>query len=1121
MKAHFSLLLPFVAILLSHDLFADNMYYTNGYNYTYIKNNVLHTYFPIAWDLRGAHHNMKYYFYLYGGYDLNTTAARMASQFMIPLYDEMNDAGVNTVIVRSEPMLDGASQSGYARTSRIVEDVIDAGFNVILGGMTNSGGSVNTSKMTDNRFVYETIWTNMYQNYGTINGNSLVGYDGFDEPDNFGYLHYEDVYDVAERLDAPVLPNISLPFGGMICQHTDKSEWPNGDPYLGTTPFPTEDVYSLPYNFGRAMDYLRIDFYQERTYTWEGEVSVTPPEPSGTSVVARGFADLWPSESIFRNAYASKDEYYVVADATGNLQFRLYENIGCDEIDEPPLFQYKACIGLGLQATGDVRVSQSDCRSTDVGERQGGDPELNGGVAVWKYDEPMSSARFVQYGANAELEVCEFQTNIDDQSYDSRNITIGEVDYRTLDGSPQGVYTGLIGSSQTRVLWYGAPSAPSDQPEQWIAQVFRNNHEGELIPSPTEEIDNTIDLPAGFYPDGAVWGYFWKTTSTWTKRVSGFVLYDSDGSYVVISTEPESEEEWMCSSLNENSLWSGLNGDAAAVTVYRYTKPYYIVPHNDIIVAVISMPNSGNDRLWLSDYQSNENELYAIGQHRCVEIDGDFDPDDVSIFSMSEVKVGISCFDGNTNSRRFIRQNESSLFSFPDLVENACYDYHGSYAGRTSIGECRTHHTRQTGCDIAWSVTSGNETSLVFQGGYMNNIYPQQMFINTCSPSTYGGSGGPGVYDIYHEIAIRRSDTRAKCLFANVHAQGRGAQTASYVPSHEEMLYSCLGPVVHGVRGLSFYALDLALMSGAVANGGQGYVFGRYPGEIHGWGPSVDGSQPVDAVDVVHWFTRRFTGRFEPVSGFYYEQIPDFSNVLVDPSAELFLDEETVTQANSLDFSRVAERSLSPVTSDSDNLIAYVSDAAGNRISDTGLNFIAYQLANDDIVIYLSYDANSYYTRYICLKTEDYSLPDGEFSGYLDVFDNEYYTNVIRVRDYPDRYVVEVPGYFKHNAAILWLPDGNSPGNEVTRYEQQCDLASLARIEINRNVGAQISIEAVGIDAGVYDITGRCLEVIPSGGETTLSVSSHPCGVYFIVQRPENGALCTERVLLVNQEAVE
>lgn len=1121
MKHLLALFLLFVVMVLPRDLFADNMHFTNGYNYTYTKNNISHTYFPIAWDLRGAHHNMKYYYYLYGGYDLNTTAPRMASQFMVPLYEEMNDAGINTVIVRTEPMLDGASQNGYTRTMRIVVDVINAGFNVILGGMTNSGGSVNAKEMTDNRFVYETIWTNMYYSFGTINGNSLVGYDGFDEPDNFAYELYPDVYGVTQRLDDPVLPNISLPFGGMICQHTDKSEWPDGDPYLGTTPFPAEDVYSLPYNFGRAMDYLRIDFYQERTYTWEEEVSVTPPEPSGTSVVARGFADLWPSESIFRNAYASKDEYYVVADATGNLLFRLYENIGCDEVDEAPLFQYKACIGLGLQAVGDVRVSQSDCRSTDVGERQGGDPELNGGVAVWKYNEPISSARFIQYRADAGLEVCEFQTNIDDQTYVSRNITIGEVDYRTLDGSPRGVCTGLIGSSQTRVLWYGAPSGPGPLPNRWIAQVFRNNQEGELVPSPTEDlINSTIELPEGFYPDGAVWGYFW-TTANWTKRVSGFVLYDSDGSYVVISTEPESEEEWMCSPLNENSLWSSYNGNATAVTVYRYTSPYYMVPHNDIIVAVISMPNSGNDRLWLSDYQSSDNNFPAINEYRCVEIDDDFNPDDVSIFSMSEVNVGISCFDGNTNSRRFITHNESSLFKFPDLVQNACYEYSDNFAGRTSIGECRTHHTRQTGCDVAWSETSADVTSLCFQGGNMNNIYPQQMFRNTCSPSTYGGgSGGPGVYDIYHEIAIRRSDTRANCLIANVHAQGRGAQTASYVPSHEEMLYSCLGPVVHGVRGLSYYGLDLALMSGTVANGGQGYVIGRYPGEIHGWGPSIDGSQPVDAVSVVHWFTRRFTGRFEPVSGFNYEHVPDFSNVLVDPSAELFLDVETVTQVNSRDYSRVAERSVSPVASDSDNLIAYVSDAAGNRISDPILNFVAYQLANDDIVIYLSYDGSSAHTRYICLKGKNYSLPDGEFGGYLDVFDNMYHTGVITVGK-PPRYIVEVPWYPIHNATILWLPDGNSPENEVTRREQHCDLASLARIEINRSVGAHISIEAVGLDAGVYDITGRCLEVIPSGGETTLSVSSHPCGVYFIVQRPEEGGLRTERVLLVNQDAID
>lgn len=1062
---------------------ANNMHITHGYNYSYDHNGVLHTLFPLCWDLRDTRFLLRDYYQYFEGLN-EAEALYQAEVFVGQLYDEAIEAGINTIIVRTEPRMDAQYGTRPTRTARTVNQIRTKGLRVILGGMINTGGSVTTFNSHNSR-VYQ-IWDRVFD---PLLEPCIVGYDGFDEPDNYGYQYYNDIASVFDALHATPSPVFSRPFGGMICQHASGQPL-SGTPYTGTAG--PEDIESLPYNFGKIMDYLRIDFYQPRSA--HVHENTTMPSASG-SILHRGMADLAPSNGIYRNAYTTKDEFYLIhKDSQNQLSISIFENTGGDVLDVPPSFSLLGqpiSLQLSEQSGDDIRVSQSDCRSSDTGDRQGS-PELNGAVVVWKHNSSITSAKAVYYH-NGSVAVQPFEDALTPgTTLISKVIAVGELDCRSGWSSLSNpTYSGIAGSSEMRILWCGSTSSGSLDP--WIVRIYGRNSSGQLETAPVSS-GTTLTLPAGFHPDGAVWGYFWGDNPFWIYRRSAFVLFERNtGNYVTVYTggsDGKQNELWTHGGLNQNLFGAGRV--AGPVIVHR--RPYPgLFPHVDYILAVVSPQNTANisSSFWVSDPNAPWVVRGAVSQKQCIPIQNSFRCEEVerlATFCVNlEGKLGLHINYDDAGM-------QSPWFTFPSIPEEYSILFETppeQYLQGELIGELRSHHTRNTATDVAYFSSS----TLYLRGGMFNNNRANGMFINTCTPSTYDTDIGIGAYDIYHEYAIRRTDTAANCLFANIHSQGRSVQSGSYVPSISEMAYMTIAPIVHGVRGLSFYSLDLALRSGpTVPDPSSGP---RFPMEMLDWGASLDGPEELDPINVVHDFVSRFTGNHE-YPGLEQYTIPDFSAALISLNATLF--------------------------EDSGTFYAYNSDEMGNPIDDPALNFLALQLPNHDIIIYVSRDEGSSPTEYIRVQGDGlFGNPQGghivwvdamtgrveEGWPYVGVHPTYKARTLVRV-DFTSMQVLE-SGVA---ATIIWLPASDRDHTEFLQSELV--EANAIEMRISSNTGSDVSIEAVGAEVLILDLMGRCIERVPAGSTGQVSSSVHPSGMYFAVQTTSSGSLEARKIVLVN-----
>lgn len=366
---------------------------------------------------------------------------------------------------------------------------------------------------------------------------------------------------------------------------------------------------------------------------------------------------------------------------------------------------------------------------------------------------------------------------------------------------------------------------------------------------------------------------------------------------------------------------------------------------------------------------------------------------------------------------------------------------------------------------------------------------------------------------------------------------------ASFPPSHntgptesDTLLYLTVAPIVHGCRGISFYALDMALQGGS-ASSGSGTPLYRAPNTMLNWGPSRDCEENADIVGRVHDVVSMLTGN----SGG-----PDFLNALVNHSDYDVLD-----------------------TSDAVNAINY----GGGYIpmpQDEYLNFIALREDHQgDILLLVSYDGGigGYASPFILFPNE-YACDWGnvECWGGWDptqiinstdqtistsaLIDTEEFARVqmaptsalmdtaefARVQMAPTsalmdtaefarvqqddggillsepRLSVYLEGMPAHTVTLLRIPAGRS-NDSVSEEEAQ---AVLQVIRFAGSVQLQLSGELENCDLSLFDLSGRRVEAIEipegEGFEIHLNSSSYSAGMYFAVLSKDANILQMEKI---------
>ncbi|GEM_PF-4861881 len=698
------------------------MAYTHGHNYTYLDpSNNEETFFPVAWDIRETFYELINYYQHYLGYELQLAESTAAS-FIDGILSEAKEAGVNTLIIRSEPM-----QEDPEYTTTRANQARNCGLNVILGGMTNGGGTVGPGANGHNAIVFD-IWEDYYNAYRDVPvPGDFCGVFAHAEPDNQNYLYYPEISSIALRLSGPGgVPGstgFNLPLGAKLAKV--------GDLHLTTGNIRNDTLMDLeswnwkstPFVFGHPLDYISFNYYpavisgdlhSQAAYPEDGYVNNDP-------VVLRGAADFVPSQGAFRAAYCDRDEYYAL---TGTGRFLVFNIEGTDNLGSPS-FQLHSITNTGITPSGlNYRVASSDNRSADVAPRSGPDSNLNGAVVFWRKNESIDCARAVYWHSSGVVS----ESFPDFTGKTSKVFCVGELDYRSGWSTNQNC-SGVIGSDEMRILWVSA----TDPTSPWQARIFGRDSSGELYACNCNNNSvNWITLPSNFYPDDAIWGYFWRENSSSQHYSSGFILYTNDGDYVVIRTDPYGSEAWECSQVYTD-LW-GEGNVVGPVTVTRdiHNFPFTrMFPTHDRFIAMVSPASTfqNTTQMAWSSTSSQEKlpevDLIPVASMPRVEYLSSLSVENISLFQKINLYVNVTDSQGHVETR-FTEDGIPFPFQGPFIV------FPESCLNKITLSEVRSRHTRFCESDV---LTDKNPGIYLWAGQTVTTI-PETLFENMYSRPT-------------------------------------------------------------------------------------------------------------------------------------------------------------------------------------------------------------------------------------------------------------------------------------------------------------------------------------------------------------------------------------------------
>jgi hypothetical protein len=328
--------------------------------------------------------------------------------------------------------------------------------------------------------------------------------------------------------------------------------------------------------------------------------------------------------------------------------------------------------------------------------------------------------------------------------------------------------------------------------------------------------------------------------------------------------------------------------------------------------------------------------------------------------------------------------------------------------------------------------------------------------------------------------------------------------SASFCPPRDEndesdtLLYMTVAPIVHGARGLSFYALDMALMAGPSSSGSMAPLY-RAANTLLNWGPSRNCAENADMVSRVHDVVKMLTGK---------KGGPDYLSALVDHSG----------------YSVIGSADNAYYSSDAGWLLCYDDYDC--------LNFIALEeQSTGDILLLVSKDYDDNYAEGIMFL----GYEAGEFGpiqcwgGYSPLYANttspyctlpshSVATEVGVERSSPrSALVVSLYGMPAHSVSLLRLPNSRRQ-NDVIEGET-VPLITVTRSS-DGSVSLHLSESACGNDFEVYNLMGRRVvemnlsDTVNGYHDIILDNNDFSAGMYFAVVKSDTEILQTEKVTI-------
>ena len=831
---------------------AENMYHTHGHDLQYGNGGL----FPVMWDLRGAWFQLK----MYGdAYLPEGSSEAYADSVVRGILEEAGGSGINTILIRDEVRRDVTG--GTDHLSRRAGLVRGMGFHVMLGGFRDL--------LEHHEYNLEVMeFLEDYLSAPADLPGDVIGIHGFDEIDG----RYDGLPPGSDRRDTlrsrlaqfhgwSNSPPVRRPFGSFMAKPAFHVPTLAGPHTHVSTDSPNHTTYQLC----AFLDFPMLDWYPCRA--WEEHCNVP-----FSSYDLWGATDLLPAPAFsgFYHAYTDRDELWAV-DGLGTSRpvFHVFTVEDEDRIGVPRLTEDMGSrMEIGLD--GYFLAASSDSRSSDIGNRSSPEHRMNSAVVFYHRGRPAGQAQAVYHDGDRLV-----MERMPGSTSDAGTVLfwVGEDNYgpvKPADGGGRGI----MGRGDLRVLWYGEGGSVS---------IFGPDRE---TGTGLEELA-AMEYGGDFAPAGAVWGCFWNAEGGSRIHESGFLLYDDSGNYITVVRE--TGRGWRI--FDDGGVpFGGLFGDRVspgAVTAFRSVEWRPYASASDALVFIVQEdgPREGRPLLQFTSGGTGYS-FEPPGPSTEVYLEG-MPPGSASSYTRLAFRRR-----GNAKVRFWAGgEGVETRFTsnFIDLPEVCA---HNSSIGTTGsswdlVGTMRLRYTRGHWVNAVLFRDGelglrGGEMADGWYSGDANEASMDLFFENLASPGAGHRAAGhsQGAFDLEFQYGVSMTPVK-NCLFANVQAFGRGIW-GRFSPPPDTLLYMTVSPIIHGCRGISFYALDLAMMSGtAFPEGGSGLH--RAPNPMLDWRPGIEGNENSDIIGRVHEVAAVLTG-----SG----AGPDYLSALVAHDAFTVLDTE-------------------------------------------------------------------------------------------------------------------------------------------------------------------------------------------------------------------------------------
>lgn|GEM_PF-1603231 len=857
----------FAAFLLTISVtsFGENRWESHGHNYSYTPagfSGESRVIFPIVWDVRSANDLILAWQSIYEPIQPNP---------VIPILQEALECGFNTALVRSElentwfPEQPGDDGDKFFPLAGSIRDL---GMNVIAGGIkTELGQDIHNQAVIDYLSLYITQTAGHY-------AGDVIGSFAFDEPD-VKYLqepeHSAEWIEFISYWNEQYRSELGLPALCYFAKFADSTPEGQMDYYTDTT--------SVLNRMARHTDMIGMDMYPVMNNFRRTDLLHSSTE----APVFIGATDLVQDDPLQSGAMNSKDELIRVFES-GDSATVSVDNIYWNGED----LSIQACWSSPLPFLPDG-IAASDFRAGYA--IQEGEGYVNSGVILWQTSLSVDSSVLIVSHEGMPF-FCQLPQFPGSEQMKPFFFTPGQTDYWADSAQREGIIghgrlallAGLIGPDGEKYLMLYAASAGG---------------------SPVMETVFDEPVKLAFPAEGAVWGTFWGTWyesgTAQAVAANGFTVFDENGDYVVLNQLDRNN--WQVYPAGGTVQFVSLFGSSEMPDIMRVCRidgdyPSFFAGR-DLLVGWFKDRN-----LIVSAYAPSAGE--SLGEIDSISITGlpgqvtgfdlmrnDYRYSDRPIFTVDGggVYIGIGSMDTGISSG-----------TIEVKLENYC-------TGDSVITGIRAMHTRDA---IRSALLPSDE-----------GFYIPQCEIYEDKVDNWRFQWFPEAQQVGMSLGVQQT-ARINTLFSVIQSYGRHSfALPSYCASPDTMLYLVTAPLVAGARGLIFYALDLAMMSG---NGGDdGYS--RAPFILQNWGPSRD-TENVDMIGVIHGAVASLTGN---VSGGmdYIGSLVDTSWTVLDGN-EVFNRQEADTLLNFIALANSSNDSI---------LVIAVNEATSTSPFDPGIVF--------------------------------------------------------------------------------------------------------------------------------------------------------------------------------------